>query len=282
MENYYVYAYLDPKSPSQSTFCDILFENTPIYIGKGKNKRMYDHLKDRKRFKTLFYNKLNKMISNHVNPLIIKLKSFENESEAIEFEKLLISEIKNIKSGGTLYNSTDGGEGIPGYKFTEEKRKKIRNRCILEKSHLRFPDTKGENHPMYGKKHTEETRKKLSTKRRNRITTEETKKKMSDSHKGKKLSEDHKRKLSESNKGVKRKQETKDRISSAKKGCKPWNYDTLKKIILQIDKDGKIVKEWNSLIEIEENGYQKSNVINVCCGKRKSHKGYYWRYKSNE
>lgn len=280
MEKYYVYAYLDPKSISQSIFCDILFENTPIYIGKGKNKRMYDHLKDRKRFRTMFYNKLNKMIRHHTDPLIVKLKSFESELEAIEFEKLLISEIKNIKNGGTLYNSTDGGEGIPGYKFTEEKRKKISDRCILEKSHLRFPDTKGENHPMYGKKHTEETRKKLSIKRRNRIITDETRKKMSTSHKGKNLSEDHKRKLSESNKGLKRTQETKNKISLSKKGCNPWNYNTIKDVILQINKDGEVIKEWNSLIELENEGYQKSNVINVCNGKRKSHMGYCWKYKN--
>lgn len=30
-----------------------------------------------------------------------------------------------------------------------------------------------------------------------------------------------------------------------------------------------------------ENGFQKSNVINVCNGKRKSHRGYIWMYKSD-
>jgi hypothetical protein len=28
-------------------------------------------------------------------------------------------------------------------------------------------------------------------------------------------------------------------------------------------------------------GFQKSNVINVCTGKRKSHGGFIWKYKSD-
>src|SRR5574343_875983 len=211
MSEYYVYAYLDPSFKITSSFCDITFDHIPIYIGKGINNRMYDHLKDRKRFKTMFYNKINKMIRNNIQPLIVVIKKFENESDAFEFEKLLICEIKNIKNGGTLYNSTNGGEGIPGYKLTVEKRREIRERCINEKSHLRFPNTSGENHPMYGKKHSIESKKKMSIKQKNKKLSEETKRKISECNKGKKISDEHKEKISKFHKGRKPSQETRNK-----------------------------------------------------------------------
>lgn len=141
-------------------------------------------------------------------------------------------------------------------------------------------DVSGKNHPMYGKKHSEKTRNKLKIARSKRIITEETKRKMSESSKGRKLSDEHKRKLSESNQGLKRSDKTKKKISESKIGSTPWNKGLIKDIILQLDMDNNIIKEWYSLIELEEYGYQKSNAINVCNGKRKSHKGYRWIYKS--
>lgn len=57
----------------------------------------------------------------------------------------------------------------------------------------------GKNHPMYGKKHTIETRKKMSTARKNRPPhSEETKRKMSGSHIGHEVSDETRKKLSES------------------------------------------------------------------------------------
>ena len=51
---YYVYAYLDSKLEENISFDDIIFTYKPIYIGKGKNNRMLDHFKDRKRFNTYY------------------------------------------------------------------------------------------------------------------------------------------------------------------------------------------------------------------------------------
>jgi hypothetical protein len=106
---YYVYTYLDSSEIINREYCGIYFEYRPVYIGKGKNRRMFDHLTGRKRHKTMFYNKLNKMIREDNVPLITKLKEFSNETDALDFEMLLIDSIKNIKSGGLLYNTTTGG-----------------------------------------------------------------------------------------------------------------------------------------------------------------------------
>ena len=83
------------------------------------------------------------------------------------------------------------------------------------------------------------------------------------------------------NKGKVLSEETKNKISIAKIGKEPHNKGKIKDIILQIDDDGIVIKEWNNLNDLMESGFEKSNVINVCAGKRKSHKGFIWRYKSN-
>ena len=278
---YYVYAYIDTIETINTEYCGIYFKHRPVYIGKGKNRRMFDHLKDRKRHKNRFYNKLNKMIREDNSPKIIKLKEFDNEQDALDFECLLIDNIKNIKNNGLLYNTTNGGAGVPGYIFTDEVREKIRLRCISQKEHLKFPqDQVDENHPMYGRKHTKETRKKMSKSRTGKKQSPEWIEKRVKKLRGVPLSEEHKQKLSESLKGIKFSEEHKRRISESKTGSTPWNQGLIKDIILQLDMDNNIVKEWGSLIELEKAGYQKSNVVNVCVGKRKSHKGFKWVYKS--
>jgi group I intron endonuclease len=221
------------------------------------------------------------MIYDDNSPIIEKIREFDNEQDALDFEILLIDNIKNIKNDGLLYNSTSGGAGVPGYYFTDEVREKIRRRCIEQKEHLRFPqDQVGENHPMYGRKHTKETRKKMSKSRTGKKQSPEWIENRVKKLRGVPLSEEHKQKLSESLKGIKFSEEHKKRISESKVGSIPWNQGLIKDIILQLDSDNNIIKEWDSLIKLEEAGYQKSNVINVCCGKRKSHRGYKWVYKS--
>jgi hypothetical protein len=279
---YYVYAYIDSIEIINTEYCDIYFKYRPIYIGKGKKGRMFDHLKDRKRFKNRFYNKLNKMIREDNSPKIIKLKEFDSEQEALDFECLLISSIKNIKNNGLLYNTTDGGAGAPGYVFTDEVREKMRNFAIKNKSHLNFPqDQIGEKHPFYGRKHKKESIERMIEKRIGIKQSEEWIEKRTSKLRGTPLSEEHKKKLSESNKGKVLSEKTKKRISESKKGSIPWNQGLIKDTILQLDMNNNIIKEWNSLIELENEGYQKSNVINVCKGKRKSHKGYIWVYKKS-
>ena len=71
--------------------------------------------------------------------------------------------------------------------------------------------------------------------RKGKKHSEETKRKIGEAHKGKKLSEEHKRKLSEAHKDKKRgphSEEHKRKISEAEKGkkCKPVSEETKRKI----------------------------------------------------
>lgn len=56
------------------------------------------------------------------------------------------------------------------------------------------------------------------------------------------------------------------------------------KIILQLDKDGNIIREFSTLDEIREafNIKRIDNITNVLKGRQKSAYGYYWRYKSQK
>nr|UVX78837.1 MAG: zinc-binding loop region of homing endonuclease [Bacteriophage sp.] len=51
------------------------------------------------------------------------------------------------------------------------------------------------------------------------------------------------------------------------------------KTVLQFKKDGDFVKEWLSTQECGRNGFDSGAVSSCCNGKRKSHKGFIWKYK---
>ncbi len=278
---YYVYAYLDSKLEENILFNDIIFKHKPIYIGKGQNNRMLEHFKDRKRLNTYFYNKLNKMILEENIPIVIKLKEFEDEKEAIQMEIDLIRFLGKKKNGGLLYNTTDGGDGLSGYIFTDEVKEKMRENAVINKVHLHFSNNKGERHPMFGKKHKKSSIDKMSNAKKGTKQSPEWIEKRVSKLRGFELSKEHRDKISESNIGRIVSEETKYKQSIARIGKKPHNKGKIKDIILQIDHNGNVVREWNNLNELADYGFQKSNVINVCTMKRKSHCGFIWRYKSN-
>jgi len=153
MDNYYVYTICDPK------------DEKPFYVGKGKDYRMWMHLTpyNRKK-KTPLYNRINEIIIEGFEPIILKIHENLDEDSAFYLEKKLIENI-GLKN---LTNRTTGGEGFSHHEETKQ---------------LISHANKGKTSPMKGKKHSEEA-----------------KRLMSKSHRGKKHSEEHKKKLSEANK----------------------------------------------------------------------------------
>jgi len=164
LNRFYTYAYLRE-------------DRTPYYVGKGNGDRVY-----RKRLKGVNAPK--------DKSRIIFLKQNITEEEAFKHEKYMIAVFGRLDLGtGILHNRTDGGEGMCGYKHSEETRKKIGE---LGK----------------GRKCKDETRKKLSEASKNRVCSEETRKKLSASKTGKnnpmygkEMSVEHKQKISEANTG---------------------------------------------------------------------------------
>lgn len=106
-----------------------------------------------------------------------------------------------------LVNSTDGGEGMLGYKHTDEAKKKISKAHVGKKF---SPDAvrkrSGENHYNYGKTQSVEVREKMSLAAKKRPPpSEETRRKISKSAKGRKASAETVQKVVDSRFGRKSK-----------------------------------------------------------------------------
>ena len=100
--------------------------------------------------------------------------------------------------------------------------------------HMRnlFAHQKGENHPQYGlrgeesvnygRKHTQESRKKMSLALKGKPKSEEHKAKIGDIHRGKNISSEQREKISQAHKGVPKSEEHKRKISEASMGNQRW------------------------------------------------------------
>lgn len=219
---YYVYAYLDPRKKGSYIYDDIHLEYEPFYVGKGYGNRIKVHLYECSlKQNNQKNNKIKKIISEGLEPIRIKLfteltevKALEKEIEVIE--KIGLNVLTNVTKGGRI-----------SYKYIKKH---------LNKS----------------KKHSEETKKKISEKLKGRIITEEWKKNISKGGKGikKTFTEEHKKNIGKGglgripwnkgcencvkawNKGLKMSEESIEKMSKAKLGKKgtPKNDEWKEKI----------------------------------------------------
>ena len=203
----------------------------------------------------------------------------ECEDDELDYwEMYYIKELNTKAPYG--YNLTNGGDGGNTYICKNAEEMNIIKQKISESN-------KGEKNHMYGKHHTEETKKKIIKAlkgRKRKPHSEETKRKISESNKGKIFSEETKNKISESRKGEKNwnygkhhSEETKRKISESNKNGK-WS-----KIVIQIDKSTyETIAEFPSASEAERQlGYSQANISRCCSGKIKSAYGYIWKYKES-
>ena len=176
MKEFYVYAYCDPRKPTTEFISGFL----PFYIGKGTKDRMFDHLQNRKRKNPIFANKINKIKSLGLEPIVLKVKDNLSESEAFQLEKDLIAQFGMYPSG-CLCNLTEGGVGgklaeesiqkiretLTGKPLSEETKRKIANGL---KGKSRDAATKSKiSRTLSGQKHSDARRKNISNARNARF-----------------------------------------------------------------------------------------------------------------
>ena len=243
--------------------------NRKVYIGQTIRKfnRRYDGNNIEGVYK---YHKRRKNTNNHYNRHLleaIEKYGFNNFKVIEQFdvafskteldikERTYIMLYNSIKNG---YNNTDGGSnGKP----TEEVRKRLSE------------SLKG-NKNMLGKHHSEETKNKLREINKGKIFSEETRKKLSENHwnnKGKNhpMYGKHHNDVSKE----------KNRLAHIGKQMGADNPRAVS--VVQLTKENILVKEWDCLADIKrECGFNPSHICNCCKGKRKSHKGYKWMYKT--
>lgn len=126
------------------------------------------------------------------------IEEVESAERAYELEIYYIKEYDTKAPNG--YNLTDGGDGIFGWDVPQE----YREYCSSRAKKLHEDKKIG----MYGKSHTDATKKKMSESSKGnqnclgRVLTEETKLKISNSHLGKTLTDLTKQKISENHHDV--------------------------------------------------------------------------------
>lgn len=173
-EKFYVYVYLDTSKSGVFSYGDYKFDYEPFYIGKGYKERCNEHIWDsRLKIPSFKTNKIKKILSLGLIPIILKVSENLFEVDAFELEKKLINVIgrRDLKKG-PLTNLTDGGEGFSGLIKSDLHRQR------LSESNL-------------GKKLSEETKRKISLSLIGQIGrntgnkhSEETKKQISETKKG--------------------------------------------------------------------------------------------------
>ena len=124
---YYVYIYLNPLKPGKYTYGDFIsFQFEPFYVGMGKNGRIFDHLREKRKntHNNLKFYIIQKIINSKYNirDYITKLEFNCFQINAFEIEKALIKIIgrRDLKLG-PLTNHTPGGEGRTEWTIKQRK-----------------------------------------------------------------------------------------------------------------------------------------------------------------
>ena len=141
------------------------------------------------------------------------LEYIENSKQLIPREQYYIDTIL------PEYNISSTAGSLLGYRHTNEARAKISAAGM------------GKRHYMYGKHHSEETKRKMSDAHRGKHHSEATKRKIGEANSGerspnygKHLSKDTRQKMSAAHKGKHHSKETKRKISEALIGERNYNY----------------------------------------------------------
>lgn len=164
-KDYYCYIYLDPRyfgnyeyiCPSGKV---LKFRYRPFYVGKGRGRRAYYHIREAKAGKKNHKcNILNKLAKLRLAPIIIQTAHYD-EYLCLAFEVDCIAGIGRYNQKlGPLANLTDGGKGGSGSKHTEQWKKEASLRST-------------------GKYHTQETKDYLRYLRSNTRASNATRTKM--------------------------------------------------------------------------------------------------------
>jgi len=125
MNDFYVYALLDPREVSLWVYGNgkLCFAYKPFYIGKGRGRRCYEHVREALRRKGRVNRRqglIRSLVSQGYEPKIVKLHTRCSEKRAYELEAKYIRIIGRFVEGGPLTNHSTGGGVDSGWKHTEQ------------------------------------------------------------------------------------------------------------------------------------------------------------------
>ncbi len=217
--------------------------NNKVYIGITKrtlSQRFNTHVYDAKNYTHKLANSIKKY--GRDNFKIELLEEIESKEDAYQKEIEFIKKFNTIEDGLNTHVGGLGGN-TGNYDLVSIK-------------------LRGKNNPMFGKKHSEKTRRLLSEKGKAWRKTED----------GKKRTELDRKFFSENNPGTSQSDETKLKISNAKKG-KPCLKTRKYYEITHPDGYKEIVHGLKEFCDTH--GLNEANMRNVYSGKYKKSKGYH-------
>jgi hypothetical protein len=141
------------------------------YVGKSVDSaegRLSDHLSESRRgYRTHRHNWLRQLLAAGLKPDIEVLETHETAEALVEAERHFIAYFRSV--GCRLTNATDGGEGMLGFKHSAESRRRISDAKKNPSREVRQRlATAG-----LGKRHSEQTRKKMSLAHRGQRVVDE-------------------------------------------------------------------------------------------------------------
>jgi len=250
-----------------SIYCVTNKTNGKKYIGITKNdinQRLKEHITQSRYSDYKFHQAIRKYGKDLFE--IEQIDMTDTKENALELETKYIKEFNTFESG---YNMNEGGVGLV-YHTDESKQK------MSENNYWKGKSRSGQLNPMFGKSHSEETKKLMSEKKKGLYSGE--------NHPlyGKHHTEETKRKISEANlgkegwnKGKTWSEEYKQKMSLSKKGTVAWT----KQWIVTFP-DGH-TEEVDNLAEFcREHKLHRGNMSSVAKGKLKQYKGYTVTQKS--
>lgn len=256
--------------------------NNHIYIGSTVNlyRRKNEHLKElrhNKHYNKHLQNAFNKYGEDNfqftILEFVFELNNLINREQYwIDYYK---SNDKNIG-----YNIREKAENNVNLTTSDETKRRIsqinKGKIVSEETKRKLSEInkgKKRKYPV-----SQETRDKLSNANKGRIVSKETRKKMSESKKeyfkNHPLTEEDRKLRSERMKGNK----------NPHYGKKPSLETILKysKKVLQYDKNNNFIREYISLQETKNFGFDPREVSKCCRGKKEQYKKYFWKFKDNQ
>lgn len=249
--------------------------NVIFYVGKGKKDRCLQ-TNDRSEW-------WNNVVNKHDYYIVIESINL-TEKEAFEREIELIAKYGRRQFGGTLVNLSDGGEGVSGKVWTDEERKKLSE---FMKQHPEYwehlsRNAFGEDNPNYGNRGSS-----------NPLSKEILKLDLSGnilaSYECTTLAAEAERTTPSAISQVclGKRYQLKGYKYVYKEDYDKGNFTlnlgpTNKRPVYQLDPlTLEIIKEYPGCADTKIDGFNPTNVGQVCLGKKKTHKGYKWIYKSD-
>ena len=251
-----IYVYVNEKKRILTGVVSVYIGQTTRELSERAGIDGWKYIRDNKNKTCKFANAIEKWGWDSFEGKVL-MDGIETKKELDKLEKMFISIFDSYENG---YNSTRGGDGsigchttgMYGKEHSEETKRKI--------SDSRKGKNTGENHHMYGKKHSEDSKEKIK---------EARKKQVGENHPmyGKKLNEEHKEKLRKACEDLWKTEEFKKMQSDKALGNK---WATRRKVFcVELNMEFECIEEAKKYM-LEKYNLKCQNISYACNGKRET------------